>query len=108
MRGSLEFLLESHDFKVAAFATSEEMLAKLPQIDTGCAILDIHLPGPDGLAVCERLAAAGRKVPTIFITGQPDARIRAESKRLGAIALLEKPFSDELLLGAVERALRAA
>lgn len=105
MRNSLEFLLEAHGFEVAAFATSEEMLARLGSIDGGCAILDIHLPGPDGIAVYERLVAQGRNPPIIFITGQVDERIRAESKRLGAIALLEKPFSDEVLLAAVGRAL---
>jgi FixJ family two-component response regulator len=78
------------------------MIAKLPQLHTGCAILDIHLPGPDGLAVYERI---GQSIPAIFITGQIDDRIRAESKRLSAIALLEKPFSDQSLIQAVQRAL---
>jgi two-component system, LuxR family, response regulator FixJ len=105
MRGSLEFLLESHGFDVAAFGRSEDMLAKLPQLDTGCAILDIHLPGKDGLAVYEHSVLQREKVPAIFITGQVDERIRAESRRLKAIALLEKPFSDQLLIHAVERAL---
>lgn len=105
MRSSLEFLLEAHGFEVAAFATSEEMLSRLATIDAGCTILDIHLPGPDGIAVYERLAAQGRNHPAIFITGQIDDRIRADTKRLGAVALLEKPFSDEALLAAVDRAL---
>jgi two-component system response regulator FixJ len=108
MRGSLEFLLESHGFGVAAFARSEDMIAKLPQLDTGCAILDIHLPGKDGLAVYENTALRRQRVPAIFITGQIDDRIRAESKRLNAVALLEKPFSDDLLIQAVQRALQAS
>ncbi len=107
MRDSLEFLLESHGLGVAAFARSEDMLAKLPQLDTGCAVLDIHLPGKDGLAVYAQTALQRQSVPVIFITGQIDDRIRAESKRLKAIALLEKPFSDQSLLDAVERALNA-
>lgn len=107
MRNSLEFLLESHEFAVTAFARSEDMVARLPHLDAGCAILDIHLPGLDGLAVCERLAAQGRSMPVIFITGQIDGRIRAEAERLGAVALLEKPFSDQSLLDAVQRALLA-
>lgn len=108
MRSSLEFLLESHGFRVAAFARWEDMLAKLPQLDAGCAILDIHLPGPDGLAVYERMSRTRQSPPAIFITGQIDERIRAESERLKAVALLEKPFSDLSLLGAVRRALNAA
>ena len=108
MRSSLEFLLDSHGFRVAAFPRSEDMLAKLPQLDTGCAILDIHLPGKDGLAVYEQTALQRQSVPAIFITGQIDDRIRAESKRLKAVALLEKPFSEELLIQAVERALHTS
>jgi two-component system, LuxR family, response regulator FixJ len=107
MRDSLGFLLESHGFGVAAFARSEDMLAKLPQLDTGCAILDIHLPGKDGLAVYEQTGLQRKSVPAIFITGQIDDRIRSESKRLKAVALLEKPFSEELLIQAVQRALHA-
>lgn len=104
MRGSLEFLLESHGFTVAAFATPDEMLARLNGIKTGCAIFDVHLPGPDGITVYESLEATGRKLPAIFITGRADDQIRADAKRLKAIALLEKPFSDEALLDAVGRA----
>jgi FixJ family two-component response regulator len=105
MRSSLEFLLESHGFEVAAFATSDAMLRKYSQLNAGCAILDIHLPGPNGIAVYERLAAQGREPPAIFITGQIDDQIRADAKRLNAVALLEKPFSDSALIGAVTRAL---
>jgi two-component system response regulator FixJ len=108
MRDSLEFLLESHGFEVAAFATSADMLGQLAKLKTGCAILDIHLPGPDGIAIYERLAAQGRNPPAIFITGQVDDRIRADARRLKAVALLEKPFTDEALLDAVDRALSAA
>jgi two-component system response regulator FixJ len=108
MRNSLEFLLESHGFEVAAFATSDEMLAQYGRYDPGCAILDVHLPGPNGLAVYERLAAQGREPPVIFITGQVDDQVRAEAKRLNAVALLEKPFTDLALIGAVVRALEVS
>lgn len=108
MRNSLEFLLESHGFDVAAFATPEDMLARFDALDTGCAIFDVHLPGPDGLSVYERLSPGEHRPPAIFITGQIDDQIRAAAKRLSAIALLEKPFTDEALLDAVGRALHAA
>lgn len=108
MRNSLEFLLESHGFDVAAFATADDMLARFEALDTGCAIFDVHLPGPDGIAVYERLSKGGRKLPAIFITGQIDDQIRADTKRLEAVALLEKPFTDEALLDAVGRALQAS
>jgi two-component system response regulator FixJ len=107
MRSSLEFLLESHGFKVAAFASPDEMVSRLDALDTGCAIFDVHLPGPDGISIYRGLKERGHKVPAIFITGQVDDQIRADSKRLNAVALLEKPFSDEALLDAVGRALSA-
>jgi FixJ family two-component response regulator len=104
MRGSLEFLLESHGFTVAAFAGADEMLSRLNGLKTGCAIFDVHLPGPDGISVYESMKAQGRKLPAIFITGRADDQIRANARRLKAVALLEKPFSDEALLDAVGRA----
>lgn len=105
MRSSLEFLLESHGFEVAAFAAPDAMLSRLAALDTGCAIFDVHLPGPDGIAVYEGLRARGHAPPAIFITGQIDDQIRADARRLEAIALLEKPFSDKALLDALGRAL---
>jgi two-component system response regulator FixJ len=107
MRGSLEFLLESHGFAVVAFASAEAMVKGLNGLETGCAIFDVHLPGPDGISFYKSLKAQGRKLPAIFITGRADDRIRADAKRLNAVALLEKPFSDEALLDAVGRAFSA-
>jgi two-component system, LuxR family, response regulator FixJ len=108
MRSSLEFLLESHGFAVAAFAAPDEMVERIGRLNTGCAIFDVHLPGPDGLAVYEGLKARGHRLPAIFITGQIDDQIRADARRLKAVALLEKPFSDDALLNAVGRALGMA
>jgi two-component system response regulator FixJ len=103
MRGSLEFLLESQGFVVAGFASSDEMLARLDGLDIACAIFDVHLPGPDGIASYEGLKRRGLAPPVIFITGQADDQIRGDARRLRAVALLEKPFSDEALLDAVGR-----
>jgi two-component system response regulator FixJ len=105
MRSSLEFLLDSHGFSVAAFAAPDDMLKRLGAIDSGCAIFDVHLPGKDGLELYEEMKARGATLPAIFITGQIDDQIRANARRLRAIALLEKPFSDKALLDAVGRAL---
>jgi len=66
------------------------------------------VPGSPLFAVYEGLKAQGYKLPAIFITGQIDDQIRADARRLKAVALLEKPFSDEALLSAVGRALGTA
>jgi two-component system response regulator FixJ len=105
MRSSLEFLLESHGFAVVAFAAPDEMLKQIGAIDTGCAIFDVHLPGQDGIELYGGMKACGQVLPAIFITGQIDDQIRAHARRLKAVALLEKPFSDAALLEAVGRAL---
>lgn len=107
MRSSLEFLLESHGFEVAAFAEPDDLLKQIGALDTGCAIFDVHLPGRDGLDLYEALKARGAAPPAIFITGHIDDQIRANARRLKAVALLEKPFSDEALLDAVGRAFAA-
>ncbi len=107
MRSSLEFLLESHGFTVMAFASPDELLGRQGTLDTGCAIFDVHLPGKDGIELYERLKAIGAAPPAIFITGQIDDQIRANARRLAAVALLEKPFSDQALLHAVGRAMAA-
>lgn len=105
MRASLDFLLESCGFVVEAFATPDELFAGLGALRMDCAIIDIHLPGPDGISVYKTLSARIPDLPAIFITGQIDDQVRAEAKRAKAVALLEKPFLDQTLLDAVGRAL---
>jgi two-component system, LuxR family, response regulator FixJ len=105
MRASLLFLLESCGFAVVDYATPDELFAKLDMLQTDCAIIDVHLPGPDGIAVYKTLSTRIPGLRAIFITGQIDDRIRTEAKGVNAVALLEKPFSDEALLDAVGRAL---
>jgi two-component system response regulator FixJ len=105
MRSSLRFLLESCGFAVTAFASPADLFKDLDSVQTDCAILDIHLPGPDGIEVYKSLKARIPGLPAVFITGHLDDKIRAEAKVQKAVALLEKPFSDEALLDAVGRAL---
>ena len=91
--------------RVAPFATGEAFLASL---DTGlpaCAIVDIHMPGIDGLEVLARLRRAGLAVPLVFITASDDAALDQAAGAAGAIGLLRKPFSSDALLEAVATAL---
>jgi FixJ family two-component response regulator len=105
MRASLQFLLESYGFEVAAFAAPSDMFAGFDGLKPACAVLDIHLPGTEGIEVYETLVKHFPELKAVFITGQIDDQIRADAKRVRAVAILEKPFSDEALLDSVGRAL---
>lgn len=105
MRASLQFLLESCGYSVAAFAAPDEMAAAFENLHPACAVLDIHLPGIEGIAVYESLLSRFPELRAVFITGQIDDQIRADAERVDAVAVLEKPFSDEALLDCVSRAL---
>src|SRR5207249_779200 len=69
-----------------------------------CAVLDVHMPAVDGLALHARLREAGRSVPVVFITGHGDVPTSVRAMKTGAIDFIEKPFSDEELIAAVRRA----
>jgi len=105
MRASLQFLLESYGFEVAAFAAPAELFAGFNGLKPACAVLDIHLPGTEGIEVYEALTKRFPDLKAVFITGQIDDQIRADAKRVRAVAILEKPFTDEALLDSVGRAL---
>jgi FixJ family two-component response regulator len=105
MRASLQFLLESYGFEVAAFASADEMFAGFKRLQPICAVLDIHLPGTEGIALYEALVGRFPALRAVFITGRIDDQIRADARRVQAVAVLEKPFSDEALMDSVERAM---
>ena len=71
----------------------------------GCLVLDLHLPGIDGLELQEQLVAQDRRLPIVFITAHRDAHKRERALSGGAIAFLEKPFEEKVLLAAIERAI---
>lgn len=108
MRASLQFLLESYGFEVAAFAAPSELFAGANGLKPACAVLDIHLPGIEGIDLYRTLVKRFPGLQAVFITGQIDDQIRADARRVRAVAILEKPFSDEALLDSVSRALTPA
>ena len=81
------------------------MLAEFDGLEPACSVLDVHLPGTEGIALYEALVERFPELKAVFITGQIDDQIRADARRVQAIAVLEKPFSDEALMDSVERAL---
>jgi len=105
VRKALRRLLRSAGASPETFATAEEFLDAAAQPAPACLILDVHLPGLSGLELQKRLTAEGRCVPVVFITAYGDGRMRDLALRAGAIAFLQKPFEERLLLDAVVRAM---
>jgi len=98
-------LIESFGFRAAAFESAENFLGSGHLNDTSCLIVDVHMPGMNGLQLQSQLAAAGCSIPIIFITAQDDKESRRQAMRAGAVAFLGKPFSDERLLQGIRLAL---
>lgn len=105
VRQALGRLLRLAGYEVLSFASGEEFLDSLVSRVPDCVLLDIHMPGLTGLQVRDRLAAAQAALPVVFITASEDAALASEVSCGRAIGLLRKPFSRQVLLGAVEAAL---
>ena len=104
VRKSLSRLLGSAGYAVETFASAREFLARAPSAGPCCLVLDVRMPGLTGLEMQEALAAAGRQVSIVFVTGHVDVRASVKAMRAGAVDLLTKPVDQDELLAAVERA----
>ena len=90
------------------FASAQDFLQSGRLQDTACLIVDVRMPRMSGLELQQQLATADCPIPIIFITAHGDDETRAWALRAGAVAFLDKPFSDEALLGAIRSALRSS
>jgi len=102
---SLWCLIRSCGFAVEAFASAEEFLNSDHLPNTRCMILDVRMPGVNGLELQRRVAANHREVQVIFITAHWDEAARSQALKNGAVDYLLKPFSDGALLHAIHAAL---
>jgi FixJ family two-component response regulator len=105
---SLARFVRSLGHRVATYASAEEFLGAASALATSCLISDVRMPGMDGLELQKRLAQEGRAVPVIFVAAGAEARTRAAALEAGAVAFLDKPFSEAALIACIERALGAA
>jgi FixJ family two-component response regulator len=108
IREALQSLLRSVGLRAEMFASAEDFWHAGQLQATDCLIVDMRMPRMSGLELQQRLAAAHCPIPVIFITAHGDAETRARALRAGAVAFLDKPFSDEVLLGAVQAALHSS
>jgi len=105
VRASIQGLLKSARLRCRSFATAEEFLRnKLPD-GPSCLVLDVSLPGVNGLEFQRQLADAGTRIPIIFITGHGDIPMSVKAMKSGAVEFLTKPFQDQDLLDAIRQAL---
>jgi FixJ family two-component response regulator len=105
MRQALTALFQSVSLHVESFASAPEFLQRRLPDAPSCLVLDVRLPGIGGLDFQANLVAAGVLVPIIFITGHGDIPMAVRAMRAGAVEFLAKPFRDQDLLDAVQRAL---
>jgi FixJ family two-component response regulator len=104
---ALRRLIVGAGFAVLAFAEPHALLeGNIPKTDV-CLVVDFHLPDMTGVELCEALAASGRRLPAIIITGHVDEATRELAQRADPVAILFKPFSRESLLVALSDAFRA-
>jgi FixJ family two-component response regulator len=105
VRESLEILLAEEGLKVETFISAQHFLARPRTSQPSCLILDLSLPGINGLDLQKQIAAERQDMPIIFITGHGDVPKTVQAMKAGALEFLTKPLSDELLLNAVRSAL---
>jgi FixJ family two-component response regulator len=101
---ALSRLLRAKGYDVRSYTSPREFLESHDAAVPGCAVLDVSMPGLDGLELQQALSAGGSHRPVIFITGKGDIPTSVRAMKAGAIDFLTKPLSDKDLLGAIVRA----
>lgn len=102
VRRSAGFMLKTSGFDVEAFASGVEFLKQVKTGDPGCILLDVRMPGMDGLEVQRELNAQGIALPVIVLTGHGDVNVAVAAMKAGALDFIEKPFEKSVLLSALE------
>jgi FixJ family two-component response regulator len=104
VRMSIQGLLKAAGLRSESFATAEEFLRNNVPDEPSCLVLDVSLPGVDGLELQRKLVDAGVRIPIIFITGHGDIPMTVKAIKSGAVEFLTKPFVDQDLLTAIQQA----
>ena len=105
VRESLELLIQNEGWQAETFASAQEFLDRPRTALPSCLILDVSLPGLNGLDLQQQVASERTDMPIIFITGHGDIPMTVRAMKAGAVEFLTKPFSDEILLNAIRNAL---
>ncbi len=108
VRDSLKILLESYQLTVRDFGSVPEFLDGLEPVGNSCLVLDLHLPAMGGFDVMSTLARRGVPLAVVVITGRGDTQTRERALAAGAVAFLEKPVDDQILMNAIDAALHGS
>lgn len=108
VRDSLQWLLEGNDYRVRCFESAEGFLTRFDPREVACLIVDVRMPGMNGLELQDELLRRGCAMPLVFITGHGDVPMAVDTMKKGAIDFIEKPFSEVLLRDLVDRMLQKA
>src|ERR687890_1559753 len=107
VRKSLAFLLASDGLAVRLHESATAFLDEVKDIEAGCIVTDVRMPGIDGMEFLRRLKARGSTLPVIVMTGHADVPMAVEAMKEGAVDFIEKPFDDDLLIRTIRSALEA-
>ena len=105
VRESLELLIRSEGWQPETFASAQEFLVRPRVLVPSCLVLDVSLPGLNGLDLQKRIAADRIDMPIIFITGYGDVPMTVKAMKAGAVEFLTKPFAGDVLLSAIRNAI---
>jgi FixJ family two-component response regulator len=105
VRAAIQGLLKSAGLRCESFRSAEEFLRRNQPDGPSCLVLDVSLPGVNGLEFQRQLGDAGLQIPIVFITGHGDIPMTVKAMKSGAVEFLTKPFRDQTLLDAIQQAL---
>jgi FixJ family two-component response regulator len=107
VREAVEALIETAGWRTKTFATALDFLNSSRDMSPGCLVLDVSMPGLSGLDLQQRLGGR-RDLPIIFVTGHGDIPMSVQAMKAGAVEFLTKPFSDDILISAIRRAIESS
>ena len=102
LRRSAGFMLKTSGFRVSTYESGTSFLKDSRSLEPGCILLDIRMPGADGLEVQRSLRDTGVLLPVVIMTGHGDVGLAVQAMKAGAVDFIEKPFEKAMLLGALE------
>lgn len=107
VRDSLEALLLAEGYDVVSFSSAEDFLNGRDASAEGCCLLDVRMPGMDGITLLREIGKEAATLPVVVMTGHGDVPMAVKAMKLGAVDFIEKPFDTNLMIESVRSALRS-